>query len=66
LKSEGYPGNSTVTFELFLKGNKTRLKATTEELEPFPSSPDFANENFGKGWKAITGENLKEFLEKES
>ena len=63
---EGYPGNSIVTFELFPEENKTRVKVTHEGLETFPSSPDFARENFRNGWTAIIGTNLKSFVEKES
>jgi uncharacterized protein YndB with AHSA1/START domain len=65
-KYDGYPGNSTVTFELFPEGEKTRLKVTHEGLETFPLSPDFAKENFRNGWTAIIGTNLKAFLEKGS
>ena len=34
---EGYEGDSTVTFELFADGNKTRLKLTHAGLENFPN-----------------------------
>jgi len=60
---EGHEGDSLVTFELFDEGNKTRLKLTHEGLETFPKSPDFAQENFMKGWTMIIGENLKKFVE---
>jgi hypothetical protein len=33
-------------------------------LETFPANPDFAKENFSKGWNQIIGTSLKEFLEK--
>lgn len=65
-KYEGYPGNSKVTFQLFPEGGKTKLKVIHEGLESFPSSADFAKENFKKGWTTIIGTNLKAFIEKES
>ncbi|MGZ4034219.1 MAG: SRPBCC family protein, partial [Bacteroidia bacterium] len=62
---DGYEGISFVTFELFEEGNKTRLKLTHEGLETFPGSdPNFAKENFAKGWTHIIGTSLKEYLEK--
>jgi len=62
---DGHEGNSFVTFELFPEGNKTRLKLTHTGLETFPAgNPDFARENFAKGWEHITGISLKEYLEK--
>jgi uncharacterized protein YndB with AHSA1/START domain len=63
---EGYGGQSTVTFELFPSGDQgTRLKLTHEGLESFPKeNPDFAKENFYKGWTQIIGESLKNFVEK--
>ena len=62
---DGYPGNSFVTFELFEDGNKTRLKLTHEGIETLAQgNPDFAKENFEKGWTSILDESLKGFLEK--
>jgi uncharacterized protein YndB with AHSA1/START domain len=62
---EGYEGLSHVTFELFPEGNKTKLKLTHAGLETFPASnPDLAAHNFVKGWEAIIGTSLKEYLEK--
>jgi uncharacterized protein YndB with AHSA1/START domain len=62
---DGYDGISFVTFELFPEGDKTRLKLTHAGLETFPASvPDFAKENFVKGWTEIIGTSLKEFTEK--
>ena len=66
---DGYEGNSVVTFELFEEGNKsdgyrTRLRLTHSGLETFPkNNPDFAKENFAKGWTEILGTSLKAFLE---
>jgi uncharacterized protein YndB with AHSA1/START domain len=62
---DGYPGNSFVTFELFEEGNKTRLKLMHEGIESLgPGNPDFAKENFEKGWTSILDQSLKGFLEK--
>jgi len=61
---EGYEGNSTVTFELFEEGKKTRVKLTHEGLETFPRQKDFAKENFAMGWTELIGKLLKEFVEK--
>src|SRR5947209_170828 len=53
---ENEEGNSLVTFELFDEGSKTRLKLTHEGLETFPKTPNFARENFEKGWSSISAE----------
>jgi len=60
----GHEGNSLVTFELFPQGDKTRLKLTHTGLETFPKTPAFARESFEKGWTAIIGTELKQFVEK--
>jgi uncharacterized protein YndB with AHSA1/START domain len=60
---EGFEGNSSVTFELFAEGDKTRLKLTHEGLESFPATSDFARENFKEGWTYIVHTLLKNFLE---
>ncbi len=65
-KYKGYPGNSMVTFELIPLEGKTRVRVTHEGIESFPSSPDFAKENFKTGWTTIIGTNLKSFVEKKS
>ena len=62
---DGYPGESFVTFELFVEGNQTRLKLTHVNLESFGTdNPDFAKENFTEGWEHIIGKSIKEFIEK--
>ena len=61
---EGHEGDSLVTIELFPDGDKTRLRLTHEGLETFPKTPAFARENFEKGWTAIIGSELKEFVER--
>lgn len=59
-----YEGNSFVTWELFEEAGRTRLKLTHTGLETFPqNNPSFARESFAKGWTAITGNSLKNFLE---
>ena len=61
---DGYPGNSSVTFELFEKGNDTLLKLTHAGLESFPASnPDFARSNFIQGWTHFVHSALKGFVE---
>jgi uncharacterized protein YndB with AHSA1/START domain len=60
----GHEGNSLVTFELFPEDEKTRLKLTHEGLDTFPKTAAFARENFEKGWTAIIGTELRQFLEK--
>ena len=61
---DGYEGNSTVTFELFPEGGKTRLKLTHAGLETFPASnPDLVRQNFVEGWTSLIGESLKHLVE---
>ena len=61
---DGYPGNSTVTFELFAEGDKTMLRLTHTGLETLaPGGAEFARENFVMGWNAIIGTNLPKFLD---
>lgn len=60
----GYEGNSTVTWELFDEGGKTRLKLTHSGLETFPPLADFAKANFAAGWTDITGTMLRQYVEK--
>jgi uncharacterized protein YndB with AHSA1/START domain len=59
----GYPGVSEVIFELFLEGDKTRLKLTHSGLSSFPNDPHFARHRFEEGWKSIIGIKLKHYLE---
>ena len=61
---DGYEGESEVTFELFSRGDQTRLRLSHSGLETFPSdNPDFASKNFVNGWASIIGESLKKYLE---
>jgi uncharacterized protein YndB with AHSA1/START domain len=59
-----YPGESFVTWELFDEDGKTRVKLTHAGLETFPAEKDFARTSFEKGWTAIVGTNLKDFVER--
>ncbi|WP_343693538.1 SRPBCC domain-containing protein [Chitinophaga sp.] len=61
-----YEGYSTVTFELFAEGDKTRLKLTHEGLDSFPAHPDFAVDSFRGGWTHLMTISLKEYLAKEN
>lgn len=62
---DGYAGNSTVTFELFAEGDKTKIKLTHEGLESFGTeNPDFAKTNFAAGWTEIIGRVLPDYLAK--
>jgi uncharacterized protein YndB with AHSA1/START domain len=60
---KGEPGDSLVTIELFPESNMTRLRLTHEGLETFPKTPAYARKNFEKGWTAIVGTELKQFVE---
>ncbi len=62
---DNYPGNSSVTFELFESGTGTRIKLTHSGLNTFPAKDDanFSKESFTAGWKEIIGTNLKDFVE---
>ena len=63
---QGYEGISHVTWELFVEGDRTRLKLIHAGLESFPITAhrDFAKENFAAGWTHIIGTSLPKFLEK--
>jgi uncharacterized protein YndB with AHSA1/START domain len=57
-----YEGDSLVTFELSPEGEGTQVTLTHSGLESFPKLPDFARENFQKGWTALVGSSLNEYL----
>ncbi len=60
---DGYPGNSVVSFELFERGEKTKLKITHAGLESFAAAgPDFDQKKFAEGWTQILDISLKGFL----
>lgn len=63
-KYENFPGESSVSFELFEEAGKTRLKLTHTGLESFVTdNPDFAPSSFNAGWTHIIGTSLKNFVE---
>lgn len=63
-KYQGYTGLSFVTFELFDKGDTTKLRLTHEGLDSFPrDNPDLIRDNFVGGWNYLIHESLKEYLE---
>jgi uncharacterized protein YndB with AHSA1/START domain len=62
---EGLEGDSTVSFELFPEGDKTRLRLVHRGLGSFPDETDFRRESFMGGWTEIITVSLDKFLEKE-
>ena len=59
------PGITTVSFELFPQGDKTRLKLTHEGIESLASGgPDYQKESFIAGWNEIIGKSLPGYLAK--
>ncbi len=60
---EGVEGESTITYELFAEGDKTRLKFTQTGLETFPKEPQFSRASFLEGWNWLVNESLKNHLE---
>ena len=62
---QGYPGNSTVCFELMETGGGTKLRVTHTGIASFPNQPHFARARFEQGWQTILKKNLKLFLENE-
>jgi len=63
----GYPGNSTVTWELSETTGGTKLKFTHEITEAFPQDdPMFSREAGDAGWGYFVCESLKGFLERQS
>ena len=61
----GYSGTSTVTWELFPEGNKTRLVLTHVFNVPFDRTVDaLRKENFAEGWNQLVDIALSEYLEK--
>jgi len=60
---EGYPGKSTVTFELLKQDTLTKLKLTVDILENFPEDiSEFTRESCIAGWKYFITNRLKDFL----
>ena len=60
----GYPGNSTVVWELSETPNGTKLLLTHEGHETFPQDdPVFSRKSGQAGWDYFVCESLKAFLE---
>ena len=63
----GYPGNSSVTWELSEALNVTKLRLTHEGHETFPQdNPIFSRESGQAGWDYFLHESLKAFLERQN
>ncbi len=63
----GYPGESTVAWELSQTPNGTKLVLTHEGIETFPQdNPIFSRESTQAGWDYFLHESLKAFLERQS
>lgn len=61
---EGYEGNSFVTFDLTNQMDKTLVRLIHEGVETFDqNNPDFARENFVKGWTEIINTSLVKYLD---
>jgi uncharacterized protein YndB with AHSA1/START domain len=61
---DNYPGNSTVRWELFDKGNQTLLRLTHEDVHTLAENgKDFAKESFHGGWTYFVHTALKNYLE---
>jgi uncharacterized protein YndB with AHSA1/START domain len=61
---DNYPGNSTVRWELFDKGEQTLLRLTHEGVHTFEENgPNFKKESFNGGWTYFVHTALKEYLE---
>ena len=62
----GYPGNSSVTWELSETPDGTKLKLTHKGIETFPQDdPIFSRESGEAGWGCFLHESLKAFLERQ-
>ena len=61
---EDYPGDASVTFELFEEGSSTRLRLTYAAREDFPQDvPEFRRESSLAGWQYFVQRSLKARLE---
>lgn len=62
----GYPGESSVTWELLETSGGTKLKLTHKGQETFPQdNPIFSREAGVAGWTYFIQERLKAFLERQ-
>lgn len=63
-KYGGYPGDSTVAFELFEQHEQTMLRLTHTGMESFPGDiPEFSRESCEEGWHYFIKKSLKEYLD---
>lgn len=61
---DNYPGNSTVSWELFDQGEQTLLRLTHEGVHTFgENGKDFQKESFNGGWTYFVHTALKGYLE---
>jgi uncharacterized protein YndB with AHSA1/START domain len=66
-KYGGYPGDSTVVWELSETPDGTKLVLTHQTHEPFSQDdPVFSRESGVAGWNYFIRESLKAFLERQS
>lgn len=60
---DGFPGDSTVTWELFEVPEGTKLRLTHRGMETFPQDqPAFTRESCRGGWEYFVQESLRAFL----
>lgn len=63
----GYPGDSSVTWELSEVPDGTKLRLTHAGHETFPQDdPNFSRESCQAGWEYFLDQRLKAFLEQQS
>lgn len=61
---DGYPGSSTVTWEIFDEGDRTRVRLTHEGLDTFPAEVAAFNvSNFQQGWNDILENLLRKYVQ---
>lgn len=61
----GYPGDSTVIWELSKLSSGTRLTLTHAGIETFPQdNPVFSRESTQAGWDYFIGQSLTDFLDR--
>lgn len=61
---EGYPGNSTVTWELQEEDGKTLVTLTHTGLESISGHPSLARNSFDEGWTHFVQSALKNYTER--
>ena len=61
---DGFPGDSTVVWQLSELPNGTRLRLTHDGIETFPQdNPVLSRESTEQGWRYFLRESLRNFLE---